>query len=822
MSLQSHLDVLFNKSEIIREDGVKKLSSIYSNILKNPFDSKYQHFSFNNISKKFAKCPVCIELMFDAGFKKSKTGKKIIFNINNMHLLKKANKAFNKKFNVKHNLSAKQNKNDADIEFKFDQSDTENMKKLDQLIAEMNHNKNDPKLCDVNSIYLLNGCDVYSHHNNTKCQLKHCQSLHRMCNILKRYRLYIEEKRVVQNKSDFAEIIDFSIQQLVNEGFSSEEAKIALGLSVKNMGMENIYDSDNYSNTHLLNDFNHLLSVHSAPREFEDIYNILIVRSNNKKECEMRDCLLMRRNQRNRSIKNEKLYFDADIKTIVKQQLIDRIHEYFFHSFDSALKLTQKEKENIINENDEKKINDDDENIFDPNVYKIYGLIKSKKNAFKNILGLNRLNGSNHKFNINVEVNQKQSENEYSFGRRYFYWEYYRNKYDEEIDPAQPVYGTDWAAGATISNKDYKLGDWYVDQKYHDFKHELLSNAICTISFSSFNELVETARDHIKTGKVRKMKCARTDSAKYYELEYNQPMSINHLLAMMVHCNLDELQHKFAETFRYKNKNESDNEMKQRHQNYYHLGRSLREMVECYGMNGFDWTSQNINLYHGVNDDFTFSSLNAWIAGPLSTTISYSVAVNFSQSKGMILNINMYQMDWVMRYNESTEAWQRLSCIDCKFISDYVGEQEIFCIGGLNKFTFNTIIKAPTGHDYCAYIKGLKQMTYCMSNGDFAHDQNDDIASTSDEQQMVFRLLSHELNRYYPNHQYSHEFKNCPDYFKNILHSHCKNITLIHFLNRGNKESKFHEILLKYDNEWIKLDVATTILPNLKHITYNA
>eukprot|EP01084_Bolivina_argentea_P064065 116860_1 len=312
-----------------------------------------------------------------------------------------------------------------------------------------------------------------------------------------------------------------------------------------------------------------------------------------------------------------------------------------------------------------------------------------------------------------------------------------------------------------ISNKGYKLGHWYIDPKYANFKKELLSNIICRLPSSSWNILRGKARILIKTYMVRQMKCPRKDSAKYFDMEYNQSISVDHLVAMMIYCNFDELQRKFTETFRHTSKNESINELKERHQNYCHLGRLLREIVECFGMDfrGFFSVKQkvkNINLYHGVNDEFTFSSLNAFIAGPLSTTTDYYVAMRFcsqnDEGLGMILNLDMHRHNWMMKINEGDEAMFKLSCIDCRIVSDYVSEQEVFCIGGLCRFTFNTIIKASTGNNYCRYIKGLKQMTYFMGNGDIFVDQINNVASSLQEQQMVFRLLSHELHRYYPNH----------------------------------------------------------------------
>eukprot|EP01084_Bolivina_argentea_P281294 481254_1 len=114
---------------------------------------------------------------------------------------------------------------------------------------------------------------------------------------------------------------------------------------------------------------------------------------------------------------------------------------------------------------------------------------------------------------------------------------------------------------------------------------------------------------------------------------YGQPIHISHLIAIMVYCNYDTLQQKFSETFRRLNAQETNEELKKKHSNYHYLARYLRECVECFGMQYKKETEENyMNVYHGVCKQFMFSSVYAFIKGPLSTTTDYAVAVNFCAS----------------------------------------------------------------------------------------------------------------------------------------------------------------------------------------------
>eukprot|EP01084_Bolivina_argentea_P193679 332264_1 len=121
---------------------------------------------------------------------------------------------------------------------------------------------------------------------------------------------------------------------------------------------KHIYEQieNKYTDIDLLNDFNHLLEFHA--HDFEDIFvmmNSVLYENNN---CILSKCALMRRHHRDRTeithndkILNE-LYFDND--DIVSQQLLDRIHNHFLHSFDIGYQLSSEDKQYIIDQ--EKKI----------------------------------------------------------------------------------------------------------------------------------------------------------------------------------------------------------------------------------------------------------------------------------------------------------------------------------------------------------------------------------------------------------------------------------------------------------------------------------
>eukprot|EP01084_Bolivina_argentea_P179014 309360_1 len=140
-----------------------------------------------------------------------------------------------------------------------------------------------------------------------------------------------------------------------------------------------IYEQ-HYTNTNLLNDFNHLLFQHH--NEFEDIHNIMLEQCSYSRICDLSECLMLRRNYRNRLFFDRQTYFYQDDTDVIQQQLIDRIHSYFFHSYDIGHKLTREEIKTIQGNQDIKS----DDIDYDINVAQINNLIIAKKKIHVQVL----------------------------------------------------------------------------------------------------------------------------------------------------------------------------------------------------------------------------------------------------------------------------------------------------------------------------------------------------------------------------------------------------------------------------------------------------
>eukprot|EP01084_Bolivina_argentea_P168432 292088_1 len=562
----------------------------------------------------------------------------------------------------------------------------------------------------------------------------------------------------------------------------------------------------------LLNKYHHLLYQHQ--NEFENIYNLLNKNIYTKHSCNLSKCLSMRRHHRNRlKITEEcglkKLYNGSNL---IEQQILDMIHCYFMHSYDTGCRLTNAETLSMCDEKQP------DRHL---NIKLIQQIISAKNKLYKTI-GEEKISEQN----IN---STRFVTRQYNNGVRYYYWPLYKGS-NQKFDPAASV-----PIKQTISTQNLQtIGHWYIEKKYSNFEDEMLNNEICTVPMQQWNNIEEKAKLYSQSIHARSMICLRNESAKYYDMNTNTTEKIciqpKHLAAIKFYTDFDELQRKFSETFRKLSANETDEELKNRHRNYYFWGKYLRECVECFGMKCCD-----MKLYHGIQEECNFSSVYPYFKGPFSASKEYMVALNFSNFTGMLLELNLNKDAWQQRLDVD-----RMNCFECGWISNFPHEKEILFLGGLNRHTIETIINVKTNMNYDIYITAIRQMTYSSTNWSVSLDilkpdkkpttEEKKIIlkkPTTEQKQMIFRLMSHQFYRhekYREQDDLAYEFKGCPPYIKKLLHEHCSNIQAIVFGEKlypdSDKQNFIFKTFFQLENKWADLGRLTTLFPQIELIGF--
>ena len=170
----------------------------------------------------------------------------------------------------------------------------------------------------------------------------------------------------------------------------------------------------------------------------------------------------------------------------------------------------------------------------------------------------------------------------YSSGWRYFYWPFYAENEDEKRIV--------WKGGAstvTESNPGYQLKDWFIPKKYQNLKDEALHNRCCSLFVFQWKMVVRKAQVKLKewnkNSRNRKLKCIRP----YWEISYGIkrgiPITVPHIIAVLMYTNYTEASYEFSRTFRKISPFESDRVLKERHAEVGIWGKLLREAVECFG-----------------------------------------------------------------------------------------------------------------------------------------------------------------------------------------------------------------------------------------------
>jgi len=98
-TLEARIQALARHRNEKKDKEIMDLLRIFGNILKSPFDSKFQSILTDEVKHKWMSNPICVELLcVDAGFKKTSNGKRLKFSIQNMKALQRTNEALKDAF----------------------------------------------------------------------------------------------------------------------------------------------------------------------------------------------------------------------------------------------------------------------------------------------------------------------------------------------------------------------------------------------------------------------------------------------------------------------------------------------------------------------------------------------------------------------------------------------------------------------------------------------------------------------------------------------------------------------------------------------------
>eukprot|EP01083_Nonionella_stella_P194925 718515_1 len=512
-----------------------------------------------------------------------------------------------------------------------------------------------------------------------------------------------------------------------------------------------ISDADVVGLDSVLSDFLHLIENHdNTDEEFEFITTIMGV-------CDIERCEIFDRN----SNRPQNIPPNVDKNKLIYQQILDKIHCFYYHCFDVGNKLTSNQKLKLSEE--VKQNGDWDSLCYDPKIEKIKEIIKS--------LWSNKNDKLVHRFNkyiLSTNIIEKdQAEND-SFDR---------NMYS---------FGYDFV----YSRNEMNYHTYFVGPIFSSMKEEILNNDIVHLTLPQFNNEYYKAIYYSKTIFNRSRK-----------------MPLECILVAMFYCNYDMFQCEFTKTFRQTSPEQTIAEIIRKHANYYWFARNLKLTVNRFGTTIPDGKIKS--FYHGLNEKFVFSKTSPIILNsPTSTSSSFPVALNFTNQNGIVIELTNYDA-----------GGNSAKYLSVAWLSDYVSEAEFLFAERSILLTINNIINVSNNFKYVNMLRAFRIIDDCV---EIHYEKEDEHISGIDEEVCV-KIIKHQLSFRLSEYEQDDGLKN-DTYAQSILYQHFKTRGSM-FIDwkkiKADKYKWFFDLFCYKKHEWIKVDLLTGLFPNKGlHVCY--
>eukprot|EP01084_Bolivina_argentea_P220776 374095_1 len=280
------------------------------------------------------------------------------------------------------------------------------------------------------------------------------------------------------------------------------------------------------------------------------------------------------------------------------------------------------------------------------------------------------------------------SNNIYSFGYRFYYHNFYKNRMCHSTSiPGFDIGESNWYLygqglndpGNSRHNQQgqyikYGYKSLFIEPKYNNIKEDILLGKPKNLNIIQYKNTLQKALMKYKAYKIYVGEGAKPVFEKVYGIKHGSPITLNHILSVLFYTNFTVISKIFSKTYRKISLSEDIESVKNRHKEYGHWGKLLRESVEVWG-NFFDEIPENVNyFYHGISSKLILEGLQHRFSAPTSTTLQYSTAVMFANQgngNGIVLTIAK---------NNYKSLNMHFNCVPW---SDFPGEMEMLFLGGL-------------------------------------------------------------------------------------------------------------------------------------------
>eukprot|EP01084_Bolivina_argentea_P220229 373276_1 len=220
---------------------------------------------------------------------------------------------------------------------------------------------------------------------------------------------------------------------------------------------------------------------------------------------------------------------------------------------------------------------------------------------------------------------QNMSSKSFSTGIVFWYWKYYENidedKYrQEQLDVNQYDFG------------GYSMKKLFVKRFYKSFKEEILNSGF--LNKREYDEhVVRRAVLFFRTKRSKSLSCQFAlgeNDPLHFGIYRGAKIKASHLEAVILYCDFTQFSTKFSKAFRATKLNESIKSIKNRNSKFYHTAKNLRELVQYYGLSGYDvrdGATESGPFYTGMAARVRMAAFAIRLNGPSSTSKQLEVAI---------------------------------------------------------------------------------------------------------------------------------------------------------------------------------------------------
>eukprot|EP01083_Nonionella_stella_P295693 1004874_1 len=246
--------------------------------------------------------------------------------------------------------------------------------------------------------------------------------------------------------------------------------------------------------------------------------------------------------------------------------------------------------------------------------------------------------------------------------------------------------------------------------------------------------------EFIFSEKCKEIKCIEEDDKLHFGIQKGARLSEKHLQALLLYTDFTDFCTHLSATFRASYFNEDIKLIKKRNSMFFHISKALRELIQYFGISGQDDEygdgyspngTETGAFYCGMSCELVIPEFAIRLKGPSSTTKQIEIAMRFSGSGGIILQLN--NISWTGKQE---------SFFDTSWISCFPEEDERIMVGGRWKLEIESVRVMTTKNNYETFVKSFHFLDKMVSGECYGIGEN----LSSENIEIVKKCVSNYLN----------------------------------------------------------------------------